>query len=304
VTRTRTRVLSTAGLTIAIEVAEGLVREDLSSSWKRSRRVGPLSVQLSLRLAWPAPDPGPLNAVHRAGVHGSVGTRFSPHGVVVAEIVGNRPQRVLRLDPRMREGVLECAPEVLAARPCDPLGSLGPILAHHRLAREGAAVLLACVVRTPAGVLVFSSASAEVRTTLARRLERGRPASLLEGGIVVRASDSQPLLEQTLWTRVWVGRPGRPKRVLAWHAAHPAPAVLAEPLRGCRAADALESASALLPGDEAANAGARAALERLVARERTVRLGFPDDDRLLRYAFGASRGGSGGPATRAAAWGS
>jgi len=287
--RTRIRSTAVAGLTIALEIPPGLVRGDFSKLWQPARRGRePQRIDLGVRLAWPAPEPGPLNVVRSLGAFGRVAAQFTSSGVVLAELAGSRALRVVRIDAGLREGIVECAPEILADRNCDPLGALGPILAHHRLAREGAASLLACVARTPVGTLVFASESGEVRRRLAHRLEKGRPTWLLEGGFVVRSAEDTPTLTPTPWTRVWAGRRGLPGRVFAWHSAQLAPALLVEPLCGRRAAEALESASALLPGDEVAAPLQRAVLDRLVRGERIVRLGFPDDQRLLRYAFGRS----------------
>lgn len=287
---TRIRSTTVAGLTLALEIPPGLVRGDFSKLWQPGKSGCETErIDLGVRLAWPAPEPGTLNIVRALGAHGRVAAHFTARGVILAELSGSRALRVVRIDAGLREGVVECAPEVLAERRCDPLGALGPILAHHRLAREGAASLLACVARTPAGTLVFASESGEIRTRLAHRLEKGRPAWLLEGGFVVRVAEDAPTLVPTPWTRVWAGRLGRTSRVLAWHAAQLASALVAEPLCGRRAAEALERASALVPGDEVARPLQRAVLDRLVARERVVRLGFPDDERLLRYAFGGLR---------------
>jgi hypothetical protein len=302
--RTRIRSTTVAGLTLSLETPVGVVRGGFARHWGLERPVpGAPRIDIGVRLAWPAPQPGPLNIVRKLGPLVRLAAQFTSHGVVLAELCGSRALRVVRVDARLREGVVECAPEVLAERPCDPLGVLGPILAHHRLAREGAASLLGCVARTPAGVLAFVSESAEVRRRLARRLEKGRPAWLLEGALVVRVTDGAPILTATPWTRVGAGRPGAVGRPLAWHPVHPAPALLAEPLRGRRAAEALQSASALLPGDDVAASLHRAVLDRLVVGERIVRLGFPDDERLLRYAFGGSRAGAPAGYPRSGRWG-
>ena len=287
--RTRIRNSTAAGLTVSLETPVGLVRAAFSPLWRPGKREGPEPrIDLDVRLVWPAPEPGPLNVVRNVGVSGRIAAQFTPHGVVLAELVGSRALRVVRVDAELREGVVECSPEVLAERPCDPLGALGPILLHHRLVRDGAASLLACVARTSAGTLVFATASDGVRNRLRRRLERGQPNWLLEGGFVVRSTVGGTTLEQTPWTRAGLRRPDTIGRVLVWHAARLAPALLAEPLRGRLAAEALLHASALLPGDELAESLQREVIERLVERERTVRLGFPDDERLLRYAFGRS----------------
>jgi hypothetical protein len=291
--RTRIRSTHVAGLTLALEIPPGLVRGEFSNLWQPGRRGGEARrIDLGVRLAWPAPEVGPLDVVRSLGGAAQVAARFGPDGVVLAELAGSRPLRVVRIDAAFREGVVQCAPEVLADRHCDPLGALGPLLAHHRLAREGAASLLACVARTPAGTLVFATDSREVRSRLVHRLEKGRPSWLLEGGFVVRADEDAPTLTRTPWTRGSADPRVRPGRVFAWHSVHPAPALLVEPLCGRRAAEALESASALLPGDEVATRLQRAVLDRLVGREHSVRLGFPDDDRLLRYAFGRPRVGA------------
>ncbi|MDH3685342.1 MAG: hypothetical protein OEP95_03905 [Myxococcales bacterium] len=284
--RTRIRSSTVSGLTLALETPVGLVRGPFARLWRPEATVKPSPrIELGVRLAWPAPEAGALNIVRSIGSRGRIAAEFEPRGVVLAELSGARALRVVRVDAGLRQGIVECAPEVLAERPCDPLGILGPFLAHHRLVREGAAVLTACVARTSAGTLVFASDSPVVRQQLMRRLERGRPSWLAEGAFVARMNDGQATLEPTPWTRVGSGGPGRLARILAWHVAYPAPALLAEPLLGRRASDGLRRASALLPGDTQADSLERDVVDRLVERERVVRLGFPDDERLLRYAF-------------------
>jgi len=287
--RTRIRSSTVSGLTLALETPVGLVRGQFAGPWRPEATVKPSPrIELGVRLAWPTPEVGPLNIVRTVGPKGRIAAEFTPRGVVLAELSGSRVLRVVRVDAGLREGIVECAPEVLAERSCDPLGVLGPVLAQHRLAREGAVVLMACVARTSAGTLVFASDSPVVRDQLMRRLERGQPSWLAEGAFVARMNDGQATLESTPWTRVGPGRPGRLDRIgriLAWHTAYPAPALLAEPLLGRRASDGLRRASALLPGDAQADSLERELVDRLVERERILRLGFPDDAGLLRYAF-------------------
>ena len=302
--RVRLRGTTAGGLTLALEIPPGIVRDPLSPLWRpvRAPLDGP-QLRLGVRLRWPAPEPGPLPIVRELGARGRIAAEFSERGVVIAELREGRALRVLRLDGALREGIVECAPEVLAETPVDPLGPLGPVVAHHRLAREGAASLLGCLIGSPSGTLVFASASSEIRSRLARRLAQQDPDTLWQGGFVVRSGETGPNVVHTPWTRVWSGRPGRARRVWAWHAVHAAPTLLAEPLHGRRAADALAAATALLPGDEEGLAFERAVIERLVVRDRVVRLGCTADDRLVRYVFGRSGPGPAGVRARPGAWG-
>ncbi len=212
--------------------------------------------------------------------------------VVIALRIRGRLQRVARFDKDFREGEVVVAPDSLYARECFyPLAyPLDEVVFLHRIVRESGLLLHACGAEREGSALLFTGPSGAGKTTIARLLQEGAGARILsDDRIALRLRDGVLQAHGTPWHGDAPLSEPAAARVAALHVIRHAKDVVAEPLAGASAAAAVLG-NAFLPAHDPA--GAAAALEfaaRLVERAPVIRLGFPKDERLVRYAFGSAR---------------
>jgi hypothetical protein len=300
VARTKLRGLTVAGLRIAIEAPPSL-----PWNWP----AGPLG-----RFASPAEEADlhvgvrvgrveapPAGSVRYDSGGGIFDVASDGREVVFALRIRGVLQRVARFDPDFRQGEVVLAPDSLYARECFyPLAyPLDELIFLHRIVRDEGLLIHACGAERDGNVLIFTGPSGAGKTTIARLLEGQAGARILsDDRIVLRREGEQLWAHGTPWHGDAPLSLAAGARVAALHVIRHAPEVLAEPLAGAAAATAVLG-NAFLPAHDPA--GAAAALDfaaRLVARVPVIRLGFPKDERLVRYAFGSAPGRPRSPGRR------
>jgi hypothetical protein len=200
-------------------------------------------------------------------------------------------QRVARFDEEFRWGEVVVAPDSLYARECYyPLAyPLDELIFLHRIARDGGLMLHSCGILRDRHALLFTGPSGAGKTTISRLMREHAGALVLsDDRIVLRPDGSEIRIFGTPWHGDGELSSTRSARLRAIHAIRPAPEVLAEPLCGAAAARAVLE-NAFLPAHDPI--GADTALDfvaSLVKKVPVIRLGFPKDERVVRYAWGPS----------------
>jgi len=209
--------------------------------------------------------------------------------VVIALRIRGVLQRVARFDEEFRSGEVVIAPDSLYARECYyPLAyPLDELIFLHRIARDGGLMLHSCGILRGAHALLFTGPSGAGKTTISRLMREHAGASVLsDDRIVLRLDGDGIRIFGTPWHGDGELSSTGSARLRAIHVIRHAPEVLAEPLCGATAARAVLE-NAFLPAYDPV--GAETALgfvADLVDRVRVVRLGFPKDERVVRYAWG------------------
>ncbi len=288
--RTKLRGLTVAGLRIAVEAPpslpwgwpEGPLRRFASAADDADLHVG-------VRVG-PVEAP-PAGSVRYDSGGGIFDVASDGREVVIALRIRGTLQRVARFDPGFRQGEVVVAPDSLYARECFyPLAyPLDEVIFLHRIVRENGLLIHACGAERDGAALLFTGPSGAGKTTIARLLARHAGARILsDDRIVLREQGEEIAAFGTPWHGDAPLSLAAGARAAALHVIRHAPEVLAEPLAGAGAAAAVLG-NAFLPAHDPA--GASAALDfaaRLVARVPVIRLGFPKDERLVRYAFGSA----------------
>ncbi len=280
-----------AGLRLAIEVPGSLPWEWPEGPLRRfASPPADADMEIGVRvgsLAAEAPDAGRVRYDSGGGIFD---VALDGRELVVALRIRGVLQRVARLDAELRRGEVVVAPDSLYARECYyPLAyPLDEVLFLHRIVRDGGILVHACgVVRQGTGLL-FTGPSGAGKTTLARLMQGGARASVLsDDRIALRDEDGGVRMHGTPWHGDAPLSSPRSATLSAIHVIRHAAAVLAEPLAGATAAAALLGNSFLPAHDPAGAEAALALAERIVERAPVIRLGFPKDERVVRYAFGA-----------------
>jgi hypothetical protein len=298
------RVLAVGGLRMAVEAPRALPWRWPRGPLRRfAAEGGRAHVRVSVRVARPeAPPPGSVRYDSGGGIFDVAQVDGD---LVVALRIRGALQRVARFDADLREGEVVVAPDSLYARECwYPLAyPLDEVVFLHRILRDGGLLVHACGVARGRRGLVFTGPSGAGKTTIARLLARHAGARVLSDDRVVLRPGAAGGFR--LFGTPWHGdgalsEPGA-VGLAAVHAIHHAPCVRPERLAGAGAAAAL-LANAFVPAHDPA--GAAAALDlaaALVERTPVMRLGFPKDARVARYAFPSVRGGAGRGSRSAAA---
>ncbi len=286
--RTKLRGLTVAGLRIAIEAPPAL-----PWSWPE----GPLlrftspgdEADLHVGVRVGAVEAPPAESVRYDSGGGIFDVALDGDETVIALRIRGRLQRVARFDAAFSTGEVVVAPDSLYARECYyPLAyPLDEVIFLHRIVRESGLLVHACGAERDGDVLLFTGPSGAGKTTIARLLQPRGARILSDDRIVLRQHGETILAHGTPWHGDAPLSLSSGARAAALHVIRHAPEVLAEPLAGARAAAAVLG-NAFLPAHDPT--GAAAALDfasRLVERVPVIRLGFPKDERLVRYAFGS-----------------
>ena len=287
--RTRLRGITVAGLRMAVEAPpalpwswpEGPLRRFTSPAEDADLRIG-------VRVG-PVEEPPP-GSVSYDSAGGIFDVAHHAGEIWIALRIRGRLQRLARFDEDFREGEVVVSPDSLYARECFyPLAyPLDEVVFLHRIVRENGLLLHACGAERDGSLLLFTGPSGAGKTTVARLLESRGARILSDDRIALRLEDGVLMGHGTPWHGEAPLSEARGARVAGIHAIRHAPEVLAEPLAGVGAASAVLR-NAFLPAHDPA--GAAAALDftaRLVERVPVIRLGFPKDERLVRYAYGSS----------------
>jgi hypothetical protein len=286
--RTKLRGITVAGLRIAIEAPpslpwhwpEGAVARFASSAVDADVHVG-------VRVGEVETQPG--EAVCQDSDGGTVEMTRDGRDFVIASHIRGVLQRVARFDDGFRWGEVVIGPESSYARSCGyPLAHpLDELILRHRIVREGGLMLRACGVLREGHALLFAGPSGAGKTTISQLMRTHADALVLsDDRVVLRRDGGGTRVFATPWHGDGKLDSTLSARLCAIHVIRHAPEVLAEPLCGATAACALLE-NALLPGWDPA--GSEAALDfvaGLVQRVPVVRLGFPKDERVVRYAWG------------------
>jgi hypothetical protein len=248
-----------------------------------------LAIEVPPTLPWQWPE-GPLarfaTSAEAADLH--VGVRV---GRLEAP-----PRNALRYDSGggifdiARDGRdLVIAPDSIYARQCYyPLAyPLDELIFLHRIVREGGLMVHSCGILRDGHALLFTGPSGAGKTTISRLMIKHAGALVLsDDRIVLRPDGGGIRIFGTPWHGDGELSAIGSARLRAIHVIRHAPEILAEPLCGSTAACAVLE-NAFLPAHDPT--GAECALDfvaELVERVPVIRLGFPKDERIVRYAFG------------------
>jgi len=214
---------------------------------------------------------------------------------------GGRFVRVARLAPSLAYADVVWDPDAWAGEESrDPLAhGLAEWLVHHRLIASGGLLLSACGVAREQHGVVFAAAQDGVTDVLLRVMRRHAHARVLsERRVAVTTSGASVKVHPWPWGAA-SSTTAAPLRAI--HFVRRAPLVLGEPMVGGTAEQAI-AAHAIAPVGSPGLGAQPNAISCLAAATPVIRLGFSDDDRIVRYTFGVAglrlRGGS--PSSRAA----
>jgi hypothetical protein len=286
------RGLRVAGLRVAVEAPP-----ELPWCWPEGplRRFADDAAGADLRVAvrvGPVEAP-PSETIRYDSGGGIFDVALGANEIVFALRIRGVLQRVARFDADLRDGEVVVAPDSLYARECHyPLAyPLDELIFLHRIVREGGLLVHACGVAREGAGLVFTGPSGAGKTTIARLMRRHARARVLsDDRVVLRDAPGGVDVHGTPWHGDAPLSEARAERLVAVHAIYQSRVLVAEPLAGAAAATALLG-NAFVPTHEPV--GAACALDfaaRLVERVPVIRLGFPKDERVVRYAFGARIG--------------
>lgn len=242
--------------------------------------VGRVDLQARVRLGTPVVPPG-------------AATRLPRPQTVVSHLGelwhltrrGGRFMRVARLAPSLDRADVVWDPDAWAAEETrDPLAhGLAEWLVHHRLSASGGVLLSACGVARDQHGVVFAAAQEGVNEVLLRVMRRHARARVLsERRVALTISAAGVKVHPWPWGAA-SSTTAAPLRAI--HFVRRAPQVLGEPMVGATAERALAS-HAIPPLGSAGIGSDTRGLARLAAAVPVIRLGFSDDDRIVRYTFG------------------
>jgi hypothetical protein len=209
--------------------------------------------------------------------------------LVIALRIRGTLQRIARFDEDLRCGEVVIAPDSIYARQCYyPLAyPLDELIFLHRIVREGGLMVHSCGILRDGHALLFTGPSGAGKTTISRLMIKHAGALVLsDDRIVLRPDGGGIRIFGTPWHGDGELSAIGSARLRAIHVIRHAPEILAEPLCGSTAACAVLE-NAFLPAHDPT--GAECALDfvaELVERVPVIRLGFPKDERIVRYAFG------------------
>jgi hypothetical protein len=272
----QTVVVSVAGVRVALpqEVLTGSLR-----SWV----VAPRAVDLTLvvRPGRPLAPPHAPSHYTGAGIPLEVSSSMGRIHLITRGNLGDVDRSAV-FDP------VERTVEVVSRDP-DPCraidrGLLEWLFLHH-LARRGGFVLAACGVVREGRALVFAGGPGSGRSTVARLLYRVPGVRVLsDDHIAIYPSRNRGFVAATWpWPEGGAYRTRGTGSLQACHRIHRAPFVIAEPLAGVGARDALAQTGCHPTGDPAGCASIQDAIAHCSEAVPTIRLGFPPDARLARY---------------------
>jgi hypothetical protein len=281
-----------AGLRLAVEAPSELPWRWPAGPLRRfTGDAGDADLRVSVRVG--AVEAPPSESIRYDSDGGIFDVALGPDEIVFALRIRGVLQRVARFDAELRRGEVVVAPDSLYARECHyPLAyPLDELIFLHRIVREGGLLVHACGVAREGAGLVFTGPSGAGKTTIARLMRRHARARVLsDDRVVLRDAAGGVDVHGTPWHGDAPLSEARAERLAAVHAIHQTRVLLAEPLAGAAAATALLG-NAFVPSHDPV--GAACALDfaaRLVERVPVIRLGFPKDERVVRYAFGARIG--------------
>jgi hypothetical protein len=213
---------------------------------------------------------------------------------------GGRFARVARLAPNLAHADVVWDPDAWAGEESrDPLAhGLAEWLVHHRLIASGGLLLSACGVAREQHGVVFAAAQDGVTDLLLRVMRRHAHARVLsERRVAVTLSDAGVKVHPWPWGAA-SSTTAAPLRAI--HFVRRAPLVLGEPMVGGTAERAI-AAHAIAPVGSSGHTEPNG-MAKLAAATPVIRLGFSDDDRIVRYTFGVAglRLRVGSPSSRAA----
>ena len=291
------RGLSVGGLRLAVEAPPAL-------PWRWPK--GPLrrfactaehpDVRVRVRLG--EPEAPPAHAVRYDSGGGIFDVARLGDEFVFALRIRGVLQRVARFDPAFREGEVVLAPDSIYAREnYYPLAyPLDELVFLHRIVREGGLLLHACGLVRDERALIFTGPSGAGKTTISRLAMRHAGARVLsDDRIVLRPEGQRVRIFGTPWHGDGELSERRSAPLAAIHVIRHAGQVIAEPLCGAGAAAAVLGNAFLPAHDPEGTSHALGFAASLVERVPVIRLGFPKDIRVVRYAFGAGAGAVAGP---------
>ena len=252
--------------------------------WSSTGRAGDL--RLNVRGGRPLAAPGPSEAFGDGVDRLEVSFLMGRHHLVTRDLVGH----VIRsacFDARTGEVDVVLDPRAGGA-PFDR--GLLEWLVLNRLGWRRGFVLSACGIVREGRALVFAGGPGSGRTTIAELLQRNAGTRILSDDAVALYESRRQGFVATAWPWPEDGafRNRGAGALKACHRIRRAPIVLAEPLVGNAARDALGCLVRRPVGDGEACARIETAFERCSVAIPTVRLGFPPDARLARFVGGES----------------
>ncbi len=283
------RGLTVGGLRMAIESPQALPWEWPAGPLRRfASPAARADLRVRVRVGEPvAPPPTSLRYDSGGGIFD---VARDGADVVVALRVRGELQRVARFDADFRRGEVVVAPGSSYARECYyPLAyPLDEVIFLHRIVRDGGLLLHSCGVVREGRALVFTGPSGAGKTTVSRLMMRyARAGVLSDDRLVLRLEGAHGA---RIWGTPWHGdgelSASRSAPLDAIHVIRHAGEVLAEPLCGVTAAAAVLGNAFVPAHDPEGAARALDFVAALVSRVPVIRLGFPKDERVVRYAFG------------------
>jgi hypothetical protein len=308
--RTKLRAITVGGLRLAIEVPPSLPWRWPDGALSRFA-TPPADCDIHVGVRVGEVKAPPRDALHYDSGGGIYDVAREGRDVVIALRIRGVLQRVARFDEGFRWGEVVIAPDSLYARECHyPLAyPLDELIFLHRIARDGGLMLHSCGVVRDADALLFTGPSGAGKTTISRLMREHAEASVLsDDRIVLRPDGNGIRIFGTPWHGDGELSSTDSARLRAIHVIRHAPEVLAEPLCGATAARAVLENAFLPAYDPVGAEKALGFVASLVERVRVVRLGFPKDERVARYAWGCSSVGAAAargrlaPRTPASSW--
>jgi hypothetical protein len=288
--RTKLRGITVAGLRLAIEAPPALPwhwPEGVLTRFATSTENADLHVGVRVGEA-KAP---PQRALRYDSEGGIFDVAREGREFVIALRIRGALQRVARFDEGFRWGEVVVLPDSLYARACYyPLAyPLDELIFLHKIVREGGLMLHSCGILRDGDALLFAGPSGSGKTTISRLMRKRAGASVLsDDRVVLRPDGSEIRIFGTPWHGDGELSSTDSARLRGIHVIRHAGEILAEPLCGASAACAVLE-NAFLPAHDPI--GADTAVDfvaNLVKRVPVIRLGFPNDDRVVRYAWGSS----------------
>ena len=286
--RTGWRGFEVGGVRIAVEVPPSFPWDWMPAPLTRfASSVFDPDIRVRVRIGVPKAPPATAIRYDSSGGIFDVARDGDEH--VIALRIRGRLERVARFDASFSDGEVVIDPDSIYAREGQyPLAyPLDEVIYLHRIVRLGGLLIHACGVVQGRTALVFTGPSGAGKTTISRLMQRHAGARVLsDDRIVLRPGPHGIQIHGTPWHGDGELSEAGVADLRAVHQIWQAREVIAEPLAGARAASALLGNAFLPAHDEEGAAAALDVAVRLIDQVPVIRLGFPKDERVVRYAFG------------------
>ncbi len=282
------RGFEVGGVRIAVEVPAAFPWDWMPTPLSRFRSPAD-DPDIRVRVRIGTPEAPPADALRYDSSGGIFDVARDGDDHVIALRIRGRLERVARFDASFSHGEVVIAPDSIYAREGQyPLAyPLDEVIYLHRIVRMGGLLIHACGIVKGHTALVFTGPSGAGKTTISRLMQRHAGARVLsDDRIVLRPGDDGIQIHGTPWHGDGELSEAGVAELRAVHQIWQARDVIAEPLAGARAAAALLGNAFLPAHDEEGSAAALDVAVRLIERVPVIRLGFPKDERIVRYAFG------------------